>query len=415
MKDLKRVVITGAGVISPLGTGVPSLIEGLESGVSAVCHMDEWSRYCGMNSHVAAPAELRDEKKIPRQLRRSMGRMSIFAVQAAGQALADSGIHLSDVRANRTGCIIGSTTGSAISISKAFETMLFEKDLSLLPASMFFQCMSHTASMNVSQYLGLTGRVMATSAACASSLQAIGTGYELISAGKQDVMFCGGAEELHPSVTGSFDVVFAASSKYNDTPRKTPRPFDRARDGLVCGEGSGIVILEEYEHALRRKAKVYAEITGYSTCGSGSHISQSDERSIIQCITETLDSAHIGCDDIDYISAHATGTVQGDREEASAIRGLFGGGVPVSSLKGNIGHTLGASGVIELIASLYMMEKGVIYPTLNLEDVSPDCAGVGHVMKPVKRKINTVLKNCFAFGGINAALVCKRHEGSSPA
>jgi len=205
---MKRVVITGVGVISPLGTGVRSLIEGLESGRSAVCHMDEWSRYCGMNSHVAAPAELRDEKKIPRQLRRSMGRMSIFAVQAAEQALADSCIDLSDTGAGRTGCIIGSTTGSAISISKAFETMLFEKNLSLLPASMFFQCMSHTASMNVSQYLGLTGRVMATSAACASSLQAIGTGYELICGGMQDVLFCGGAEELHPSVTGSFDVVF---------------------------------------------------------------------------------------------------------------------------------------------------------------------------------------------------------------
>jgi 3-oxoacyl-[acyl-carrier-protein] synthase II len=335
---------------------------------SAVCFMEEWSRYCGMSSHVAAPAKLKDEKNIPRQKRRSMGRMSIFAAQAAEQALADSGIKSDDI-SNRTGCIIGSTTGSAGSISRAFEIMLFEKDLSRLPSSMFFQCMSHTA-------------------------QAIGTGYEFIRSGRQDVLLCGGAEELHPSVTGSFDVVFAASVKYNQTPQKTPRPFDEDRDGLVCGEGSGILVLEEYEHAVQRGAGIYAEITGYGTCGSGSHISQSDESSIIRCINETLNDARTAPDEIDYINAHATGTVQGDKEEAAAIGKLFGDSVPVSSLKGYIGHTLGASGAIELIASLIMMEKGIIYP---------------HVKKPLKKEINTVLKNCFAFGGVNASLVCRRH------
>jgi 3-oxoacyl-[acyl-carrier-protein] synthase II len=406
---MKRVVITGAGVISPLGTGVHALMEGIASGKSAVRFMEEWAGYCGMNSHVAAPAELKDEKKIPRQNRRSMGRMSIFAVQAAEQALADSGIDSSQIQPDRMGCIIGSTTGSAISISKAFEIMLFEKDLSLLPSSMFFQCMSHSAAINVAQYLGLTGCVMATSAACASSLQAVGTGYELISAGRQDILLCGGAEELHPSVTGSFDVVFATSVKYNQAPQKTPRPFDKDRDGLVCGEGSGILMLEEYEHALRRNAKIYAEITGYNTCGSGSHISQSEDKSIVQCISAALKSAQVAYEEIDYINAHATGTIQGDREEASAIGRIFGRTTPVSSLKGHIGHTLGASGAIELIASLLMMEKGIIYPTLNLDEPAPDCEGIHHVMEPVKKEINTVLKNCFAFGGINAALVCRRH------
>jgi 3-oxoacyl-[acyl-carrier-protein] synthase II len=287
--------------------------------------------------------------------------------------------------------------------------MLFEKDLSRLPSSMFFQCMSHTAAINVAQYLGLTGCVMATSAACASSLQAIGTGYEFIRSGRQDVLLCGGAEELHPSVTGSFDVVFAASVKYNQTPQKTPRPFDEDRDGLVCGEGSGILVLEEYEHAVQRGAGIYAEITGYGTCGSGSHISQSDESSIIRCINETLNDARTAPDEIDYINAHATGTVQGDKEEAAAIGKLFGDSVPVSSLKGYIGHTLGASGAIELIASLIMMEKGIIYPTLNLDGTGPDCRGINHVKKPLKKEINTVLKNCFAFGGVNASLVCRKH------
>ena len=405
---MKRVVITGVGAVTPLGGSVNALIQGIELRKSAVCFMEEWSRYCGMSSHVAAPAKLKDEKNIPRQKRRSMGRMSIFAAQAAEQALADSGIKSDDI-SNRTGCIIGSTTGSAGSISRAFEIMLFEKDLSRLPSSMFFQGMSHTAAINVAQYLGLTGCVMATSAACASSLQAIGTGYEFIRSGRQDVLLCGGAEELHPSVTGSFDVVFAASVKYNQTPQKTPRPFDEDRDGLVCGEGSGILVLEEYEHAVRRGAGIYAEITGYGTCGSGSHISQSDEGSIIRCINETLNDARTAPDEIDYINAHATGTVQGDKEEAAAIGKLFGDSVPVSSLKGYIGHTLGASGAIELIASLIMMEKGIIYPTLNLDRIGPDCRGINHVKKPLRKEINTVLKNCFAFGGVNAALVCRKH------
>ncbi|RJR16579.1 MAG: beta-ketoacyl-[acyl-carrier-protein] synthase family protein [Nitrospiraceae bacterium] len=405
---MKRVVITGAGVISPLGSGVASLMQGIASGKSAVRYMEEWAGYCGMQSHVAAPAELKDEKKIPRQSRRSMGRMSIFAAQAAEQALADSGITMSLVKPERMGCIIGSTTGSAISISRAFEIMLFQKDLSQMPSSLFFQCMSHSAAMNVAQHLGLTGYVMATSAACASSLQAIGTGYEIISSGRQDILLCGGAEELHPSVTGSFDVVFATSSKYNQSPQKTPRPFDKDRDGLVCGEGSGIVVLEEYEHALRRNANIYAEITGYNTCGSGSHISQSEDTSIVQCMSETLKSAQASPEEIDYINAHATGTIQGDKEEAAAISRIFGSAVPVSCLKGHIGHTLGASGAIELIASLIMMEKGIIYPTFNLEEVAPDCEGINHVMKPLEREINIILKNCFAFGGINASLVCRK-------
>jgi len=249
---------------------------------------------------------------------------------------------------------------------------------------------------------------MATSAACASSLQAIGTGYEIISSGRQDVLLCGGADELHPSVTGSFDVVFATSVKYNKTPQMTPRPFDKDRDGLVCGEGSGILVLEEYEHALSRNAKIYAEITGYNTCGSGSHISQSEDKSIVQCISGALKNAQIAYEEIDYINAHATGTIQGDKEEAAAIKEIFGKTVPVSSLKGHIGHTLGASGAIELVAALNMMDRGIIYPTFNLDEVAPDCEGIDHVIKPIEKKINTILKNCFAFGGINAALVCRK-------
>jgi 3-oxoacyl-[acyl-carrier-protein] synthase II len=408
--SLKRVVITGAGVVSPFGNGVPALMQGIEECRSTVRRMDGWEQYSGLQSLVAAPVELRDEKRIPRQKRRSMGRMSIFAAQAADEALADAGIDLACEDRWRIGCVVGSTMGSAKSINDAFEIMLPRKDLSLLNSTMFFQCMSHTAAVNVAQYLGLNGTIMAPAAACASALHAIGIGYDLIRLGRQDVLLCGGAEELHPTVTGSFDILFATSTKYNDAPQKTPRPFDKDRDGLVCGEGSGLVVLEDYERAIKRNAKIYAELIGYSTTANGLHVSQSNRESMVACMRQALEEAGAKAASIDYISAHATATIQGDQEEAEAINEVFGAKVPVSSLKGYIGHTLGASGAIELAASLAMMERGVIYPTLNLENVSPECEGVQHVMQPLKKEVRTVLKNGFAFGGINAALVYTKYK-----
>ena len=405
---LNRVVITGVGAVSPLGNDVKELMEGIEKGRSAVRFMEGWDQYTGLRSHVAAPAEVKDERLIPRQKRRFMGRMSIFSSQAAQQALADSGISPADIPQMKMGCAIGSTMGSAKSINDAFEIMLPHKDISQLNSSMFFQCMSHTAAANVAQYLELTGYIMATSAACASSLQAIGAGYDLVRLGRQDIMLCGGAEEVHPTVTGSFDVLMATSAGFNDAPSRTPRPFDRDRDGLVCGEGSGVLVLEEYGRAVQRKARIYAEITGYNTNGNGSHVSQSNKESMVRCMRQALSDAGVAPEDIDYINAHATATLQGDKEEAEAIAEVFGPSVPVSSLKGYIGHTLGASGAIELIASLCMMQRGVIYPTLNLENISPECQGINHVMAPVTKSIEMILKNCFAFGGINAALVCKK-------
>jgi 3-oxoacyl-[acyl-carrier-protein] synthase II len=404
---LKRVVITGLGAVTPFGNGIAELMKGLEEGRSAVQRMKGWEEYTGLHSLVGAPVEMRDEKRIPRQNRRSMGRMSIFAAQAAEEAIADAGITLEQEDRWRMGCVIGSTMGSAKSINDAFEIMLPNKDLSHLNSTMFFQCMSHTAAANVAQYLGINGSIMAPAAACASALHAIGVGYDLIRLGRQDVLLCGGAEELHPTVTGSFDILYATSAGYNDRPQQTPRPFDKDRDGLVCGEGSGILVLEEYERAVRRKVRIYAEITGYSTTANGLHVSQSNRESMVICMREALRDAGLMQSDIDYINAHATATVQGDQEEAEAIRELFGNSAPVSSLKGYIGHTLGASGAIELEASLKMMEQGVIYPTHNLKAVSPDCVGINHVFTPVKKEVRNLLKNGFAFGGINAALVCR--------
>jgi 3-oxoacyl-[acyl-carrier-protein] synthase II len=405
---LKRVVITGMGCVSPFGRGVTALTDGIEAGRSAVRFMEGWDQYIGLRSLVGAPAELKDEKLIPRQNRRSMGRMSLFAAQAAQDALADSGLDPTVATSGRMGCVVGSTTGSAISISQAFETMLPDRNLANLSATSFFHCISHTAAMNVAQLLGINGCVMATCAACASALQAIGAGYDLIRLDRQDLVLCGGAEELHPTVTGSFDLLFATSTKYNATPNKTPRPFDRDRDGLVCGEGSGIVLLEDYEHAVKRNARIYAEVLGYHTCNSGDHVSESNRAAMSVCMREALNGAGLKAGQVDYVNAHATATLQGDKEEAEAIREVFGDSVPVSSLKGYIGHTLGASAAIELAASLAGMRKDTIYPTLNLENVSPECQGIRHVMNaPERRAARVVVKNSFAFGGISAVLVCR--------
>jgi 3-oxoacyl-[acyl-carrier-protein] synthase II len=407
--QLKRVVITGLGAISPLGNNVATLISGIEAQKSGVKYMPEWENSIGLRCKVGAPAHMENERSIPRQNRRSMGRLSIFAAQAAVEAIKDAGIKSEELNDGRVGCVIGSTMGSAESIAEAFETILADNDLSNLSSTKFFQCVSHTAAMNVAQYLGITGHVLATSAACASSLQALGVGFDLIRLGKQDIMLCGGAEGLHPTVVGSFDVLYATSSNYNQEPIKTPRPFDAKRDGLVCGEGSGILVLEDLSLAQKRGAKIYAEIIGYNTSGNGAHVSESNYEAINFCIREALKSAGLTSKDIDYINAHATATIQGDKAEARAIRDIFGDSTPISSLKGYIGHTLGASGAIELIVSLIMMQKSRIYPTLNLVDPDKDCQGINHVMRLQEKKIDILLKNCFAFGGINAALICKKY------
>ena len=325
--SLNRVVITGIGAVTPFGIGCDALMAGLAEGRSAVVsRREEWRSYKNLRSLVAAPAPDVNEKEIPRQTRRSMSRMSFFGWHAARQALADgfgeAAAGLAGFAPGRLGCVIGSTTGSPIALNETFEIMLPERDIGQLTAVKFFQCVSHTVAMNVAQCLGITGPVVATCAACASGLQAVGAAYDMIRLGSADAILCGGAEELHASVTGSFDVMFAASARFNATPDQTPRPFDRDRDGLVCGEGAGILLLEDYEHARRRGAKMYGEIAGYHTCASGDHISQSNRPALIQCLRQALASASIAPERVDYISAHAPGTPQGDTEEAAAIRTL---------------------------------------------------------------------------------------------
>jgi 3-oxoacyl-[acyl-carrier-protein] synthase II len=403
----RRVVITGMGVVSPLGNSVVEQADALAAGRHGIRAMPAWAAYKGLRSLIAAPAELRDPRAIPRQNRRSMGRMSLFAAQAAQEALHDARVDPSTLGDGRVGCVAGSTTGSAISLNNAFETMLPDHDFSLLQSMQFFQCLSHTVAMNLAQYLGLQGVVLSTNAACASALQAIGTAFDLIRAGRLDAAVCGGAEELHPTVTGSFDMLMAASTGFNDRPDEASRPFDAARDGLVCGEGAGILFVEERERARHRGAPIYAEILGFHTCAGGAHVSESNREGIARCMRAALADAACAPGVIDYVSAHATATPQGDGEEAAAIREVLGGAVPVSSLKGNLGHTLGASGAIELAAVVAGLREDRLYPTRNLTKVAEACRGLRHVTTLETTTARCFLKNSFAFGGINASLVCR--------
>jgi 3-oxoacyl-[acyl-carrier-protein] synthase II len=379
--SLHRVVITGYGVVCPIGYSATEMMQGLDAGLCATKAMPpSWNRFGKLRCQVGAPVELRDPKAIPRATRRTMSTMSIFGVQAAIQALQHAGIDAATIPEDpRFGCIMGSTTGSPQAITHTYELLLAKSEYMLLGASEFFRCVSHT-----------------------------GAAYDQIRLGRQDIILCGGAEELHETVVGSFDILYAASSKFNDSPSRTPRPFDALRDGLVCGEGAGVIVLEDYEHAQQRGASILAEVVGYHTCSNGVHVSQSDDSSMRVCMRTTLASAGLSPSDIGYVGAHATGTPQGDAAEASAIAAVFGPEIPVSSLKGNMGHTLGASGAIELAATIEMMRNDTIYPTHNLEEIDPACAGINHVRERKIVKFDAFLKNSFAFGGINAAIACIR-------
>ena len=407
---MKRVVITGIGVKSALGNTAKKLCDNIENSVSAIRFMPEWDEYEDLRSRVAAPCPLAAEeiKMIPRNSRRSMSRMGVFATLAAEQASQDAGFSQELLSSGDVGCIVGSTTGSPSDILESIKHIITEKTFSELSPMQVFKCFAHTASMNVSNHLNLTGYTAATSAACASSLQAVGLAADMIRMGRQKAILCGGTEEVNISVTASFDALYVASTKFNDQPELASRPFHHDRDGLVCGGGAGILMLEEYEHAKKRGAEIYAEISGYSTCASGSHISQSDEKSMCRCLQQALHEAKCPTDRVDYINAHATATLHGDAVEIAALNKMFCGKTPVSSLKGLLGHTLGASGAIELIISLEMMQRNMLYPTHNLNSIAEDCQYTEHITELRPAKIETIVKNCFAFGGINSVLVCQK-------
>lgn len=406
--SLKRVAITGMGAVSPYGTGVGALYEALKSGKSAVTRHPPLESVKGLRCSIAGSVPELDVKQIPRKFRRSMSRMSLFAMLASLEALETGQVGQEMRRSDQTGVIIGTTVSSPQTQQDFFADYLQDHSIEQVKSSLFFKIMGHTCAANVAQALGISGRVMAPSAACATSAQAIGLGFEAIALGRQNMMLCGGAEELHPLTVGIFDIINAASTGYNAEPSRSPRPFDRQRDGTVCSEGCGILLLESLESALERDVPVLAEIVGFAANSDTSNISTPDACRIEQCMRLALAQAGLEPGQVCLVNAHATATLLGDSAECQAIHGVFGDQVPVNSLKGHLGHALAASGALEMIAVVRMIGENLCLPTLNLEEPGEDCAMVRHVRQSEDRPVSVVVKNNFALGGVNATLVARK-------
>ncbi|MBU8910348.1 MAG: beta-ketoacyl-[acyl-carrier-protein] synthase family protein [Desulfobacterales bacterium] len=405
---MKRVAITGMGIISPVGNTKEEVFNCLLDNRSGIEPIKSWERIKDLKTRIAGRCDGYNAKRINRKDRRTMGSMAIMAALSALDAVSMSGLDKKIISSSDTGIAMGSTTGSGKIIEKTFNDFLKAGGISMLEGTTFMKIMNHSVSANVAAMLKTKGRVISPCCACATSTQAIGEGFEIIKNGYQKVMICGGADELHFSTAGIFEVLHATSKNYGDLPSRTPRPFDIARDGLVVSEGAGTIILEEYDHAKNRGAVIFGEITGYSTCCDGEHMTSPRAEGMLRCMKGALKSAGCAINEIDYINAHATGTKLGDIAESQAIKMLCGDTIPVSATKGFTGHTLAASGVMEAIFCLLMMEHNIIIPTLNLENIDPDCGGVFHVQKKIHQPVNKVMTSNFAFGGINATLILKK-------
>jgi 3-oxoacyl-[acyl-carrier-protein] synthase II len=403
---VKRVVITGLGLVTPIGGSIEEITTSLREDVSGVRRQADWDRIGHMTTRLGgecAGVKLAgtDRKKI-----RTMGRVARLALTATERAIADAGIDGETVKHPRTGLAYGSTHGSSSAYCD-FARPLFARDsFEGLPSTSYLKFMTHTCAANLAQYYGVSGRVVSTCAACVSGSQAIGAGLEAIRAGKADVMICGGAEELHWTHAGVFDIMYATSTRYNDRPSESPRPFDVDRDGLVVSEGAGTVVLEDYERAKQRGARIHAELLGFGANCDGTHVTSPSDEGMTAAIRLGLEDARLNADQISYVNAHATATEVGDLAESRAMHAVFGDHTPVSSSKGFMGHTLGACGAIEVGLCIAMMKGNFVAPTKNLERVDPRCAPLMHVIgEPLDMQIGTVMSNNFAFGGLNTSIV----------
>ncbi|EMW7170721.1 beta-ketoacyl-ACP synthase [Vibrio fluvialis] len=405
----RRVVVTGMSGITAFGNDWQAIEPKLRDCQNATQYMPSYEQYEGLNTKLAAPVigfEL--PKHYKRKQVRGMGRVSQLATVATENALIQAGLIGNDVLTNgQTGIAYGSSTGSTDAIG-AFGVMLNEKTTKAITATTYVQMMPHTTAVNVGLFFGLRGRVIPTSSACTSGSQAIGYAYEAIKHGYQTVMVAGGGEELCPTESAVFDTLFATSLK-NDAPKTTPRPYDSERDGLVIGEGAGTLVLEEYEHAKTRGAKIYAEIIGFASNCDAAHVTQPQMETMQICMEMALRDAQLDPAKIGYVSAHGTATDRGDIAESNATANALGK-VPISSLKSYFGHTLGACGAIEAWLSLEMMHTGWFHPTLNLESLDPQCGDLDYITGTGREmKVDYLMSNNFAFGGINTSIIFKRH------
>ena len=408
---MKRVVVTAMEVLTPLGEGAGNVLDAMLEGRSGIGFIEEWDGIEGLRTRVGGRVPIDSFKDIPRPLRRSMSRISLLAVRATRSMVGQAGVTEEVLRSSETGVSFGSTMGGVEELTRFFDGYFHDRGVTGLTSNTFLKFMSHTCAANVALAIGCGGRIIASCSACASGSQSIGFGYEAIRMGQARAMICGGAEELHFLTAGVFDRLMAASTRYNETPERTPRPFDGDRDGVVCSEGAGVVLLEDLEAALERGATPIVEVLGYGTTTDGTHMTNPSSAGMGRASLEALADAGIEASSVDYINAHATGTPVGDVAESTMIRDVYGEQVPVSSSKGHLGHGLGACGAVEAILAVEMMNRSVIAPTLNLESIDEGCRGVHHVTEPLEKRMDVVVSHSFAFGGINSVLVFKRYDG----
>jgi len=404
---MKRVVVTGIGIVSCLGNDQESVLESLKNGKSGITFTEEYKEM-GLRSHVSGSIDLDLDDLIERRPRRFMSDAAAYAYVAMQQSIDDSGLTKEQVSNVRTGLVAGSGGASMSSMVEAAD-ILREKGVKRVGPYRVPKVMSSTVSACLATPFEIKGVNYSITSACSTSAHCIGNAMELIQLGKQDVMFAGGGEEEHWSLTCLFDAMGALSTKYNETPDKASRAYDQDRDGFVIAGGGAMLVLEEREHALARGAKIYAEVVGYGATSDGFDMVAPSGEGAVRCMQQAMATVDAP---IDYINAHGTSTPVGDVKELGAVREVFGDNLPyITSTKSLSGHSLGAAGAHEAIYSILMMQNNFIAASANVETLDEQADGMPIVTKRMDdAKIDTIMSNSFGFGGTNASLVFQRHK-----
>ena len=406
---MKRVVVTGLGIVSSIGNNQQEVVESLKNARSGIVFSDVYKEM-GLRSQVEGAIKIELDNLIDRKVRRFMGDGAAFNYVAMQQAIEDSGLEENEISNFRTGLVMGSGGPSTANVVEAAD-ILREKGVKQVGPYRVPRTMSSTNTACLATPFKIKGVNYSITSACATSAHCIGHAMELIQMGKQDVVFAGGGEEVHWTMSLLFDAMGAMSSKYNDAPTTASRPYDESRDGFVISGGGGVLVIEELEHAKARGAKVYAELVGYGATSDGYDMVQPSGEGAVRCMQQAMATVD---GKIDYINAHGTSTPVGDTKELGALRAVFGGEtVPwVSSTKSLTGHALGAAGVNEAIYSLLMMQNNFLSASANITNLDSGTEGI-----PIVRErqdnvtLNTIMSNSFGFGGTNATLIFQRYNG----
>lgn len=406
---MRRVVVTGMGIVSSLGHSISSAYERLKTLENCVEASSELSEYKGLQTCLWAPSKFVRPGEYTRKVVRTMSPVSMMALFATEEALRQAGLYDDPVvKGGRLGVAYGSCSGG-VDANADFYSVLMDREIKNVTSATYIKMMSQTCAVNLSVHFGTTGRLLPTGTACTSGSLAIGEAYEAIAWGRQDMMIAGGAEEFSATQVAVFDTLFATSRR-NDRADTTPRAFDKNRDGLVVGDGAATLILEEREHALQRGATIIAEIAGFGTNTDGRHVTQPSAVTQARAIKLALEDAELSPSDIGYVNAHGTATELGDITECEALKSVFGEtSVPISTIKNYTGHTLGACGAIEAAMTIEMLRNGWYAPNLNLDEVDPRMEGLDFI-RGSGRVIDTefAMSNNFAFGGVNTSLILRR-------